>query len=373
MPNIFGLANGGHEPGQIGYAVAFGLDIAADVSAITGNRIVTEEQYRRRREEWDIQRKMAEGEIAVIEAQLEAISVREQSAAMQVKHLEMQQAHAAAQLALLQDKFTGKAMYSWLRSRLATIYYQYYDLTVSRCLMAQKALQWEKNDDAIYLRAGTWNGAWAGLMCGEGLMLNLAQMEDAWMKWRRREKEITRTVSLAAFFEGKLTVEEANGPTPVSLAEAVQRIVRQEGLVASSAGDLNKVEESGDDLAIHFNLADLNISDDYPVSGATRCVRSIAVTLPALLGPYQDIRATLSTRETALPAGCNAAAISHALNDNGLFGSDTNDSCWLPFEGLDVSNEKGMTLSFQKAMSDQKALLESLNDGILHIQYTLRI
>lgn len=374
MPNIFGLANGGHEPGQIAYAVGYGIEIAADASNIAGSRIVTEEQYRRRREEWDIQRKMAEGEIAVLDAQLEAISVREQSAAMQVKQLEMQQAHAAAQLALLQDKFTGKAMYSWLRSRLATIYYQYYDLTVSRSLMAQKALQWEKNDDAIYLRTGTWSGAWAGLMCGEGLMLNLAQMEDAWMKWQRREKEITRTVSLAAFFDGKLTIEEGGQPTPVSLAEAVKRLIKEEGSVESSGGSLNKVElnDSSDTLAIHFNLADLNISDDYPVPSATRRVRSIAVTLPVLLGPYEDIRATLRTNEVALPAGCNEAAISHALNDNGLFSPDANDARWLPFEGLEVSNDKGMTLSLQNATSDQKALLESLNDVILHIQYTLR-
>ncbi len=206
IPNIFGFANGGHRPGQAINAIGIGMTLHSDALNVASSRINQEEAYRRRRQDWEIQYKSAEKEMAVIQAQLDALSVRETSANMQIAHMQTQAAQAQAQLALLRGKFTGKKMYSWLRARLATIFYTYYDLTASRCMMAQKALQWEKGESTNYLHTGTWTGAWAGLLCGEGLMLALGQMENAWVEWQRRELEVTRTVSLAKLFQGRLTV-----------------------------------------------------------------------------------------------------------------------------------------------------------------------
>jgi len=367
-PNIFGLANGGMKyEGPIN-AVGMGLEIAASAMHIAGSRIQQEEMYRRRRQEWDVQYRTAEKEIGSIEAQLAALSVRETSARMQIAHMEMQSAHASAQLIQFQNKLTGKAMYSWLRGRLATIYYQYYDLTASLCLMAQKALQWEKGDTNSYLNTGTWSGAWAGLMAGEGLMLSLAQMEMAWMKHQKRELEVTRTVSLKAFFDGKLGGD--------SFTSGISKLLN--GKTGSLGEGNNRLvyETNGGQLAIHFSLKDLNVAPDYSDSKTLR-VRSISVTLPALLGPYQNVKARLRTDSTGLPAGCNECAISQAMHDNGLFTNDGSGdprwgARWLPFEGLCLRVESGMTLSFAEAAGDQKALLESLSDVILHIQFTVR-
>uniref|UniRef100_UPI00300E1871 Tc toxin subunit A-related protein n=1 Tax=Serratia proteamaculans TaxID=28151 RepID=UPI00300E1871 len=59
-----------------------------------------------------------------------------------------------------------------------------------------------------------------------------------------------------------------------------------------------------------LNLADLNIAGDYPASlGNTRRIKQISVTLPALVGPYQDIRAVLSYGgSVVMPRGCTALA-----------------------------------------------------------------
>lgn len=64
-------------------------------------------------------------------------------------------------------------------------------------------------------------------------------------------------------------------------------------------------------------------------------------------------------------------AISRGVNDNGQFQPDFNDPRWLPFEGADI-REGSMIISFPQAETKQKALLESLNDIILHISYTIR-
>lgn len=368
-PNIFGLANGGMEYGGPLTAVGIGMEIAVAATSIAGSRITQEEQYRRRRQEWEIQYRTAETEIETLKAQQALLDVRVTSAHMQITQMEMQTAQTKAQLALLQSQFTFKTMYSWMRSRLATIFYQYYDLTASCCLMAQKALQWEKQDTAVYLRTGTWSGAWAGLMSGEGLMLSLAQMEMAWMKHQKREMEVTRTVSLKSFFDEKLKDDNS------SLTKAIHSLL-ESGRGEFGTG-LNKVELSQDQLALHFSLADFALARDF--NGKNCRIRSIAVTLPALLGPYQNIRGRLRTNVSAaeLPAGCHECAISHAMHDNGLFANDGSGdprwgARWLPFEGLDLTDESGMTLSFADATGDQKALLESLSDVILHIQFTVR-
>ncbi|WP_161550377.1 neuraminidase-like domain-containing protein [Pseudomonas sp. Q1] len=378
VPNIFGLANGGHRPDQIANAVGFGLQLAGDMAIANGNRVNQEEQYRRRRQEWDIQRAMAQGEMSTIEAQLETLAVRATSVRMQIAHGEMQQAQAKAQLVLLQSKYSGKAMYSWLRSQLASIFYQYYDLTASRCLMAQESLRWELNDPSInHLRTGTWSGAWAGLMSGEGLMLNLAQMENTWLKYQKRELEITRTVSLAEFLKDRLETD-GESSRPLTLNEAIQYLLDTPAAEEIGGPD-GKIELNGNKLAIHFDLVKLGIESDYE-TGTTgqRRVRSIAVTLPALLGPYQDIRATLFTTNADLPPGCNELAVSHAMADSGQFSPDVSDGRWLPFEGLSLQSDSTptipMTLSFEAVGPELKqgALLRSLTDAVLHVRYTLR-
>ncbi|WP_232917391.1 hypothetical protein [Pseudomonas syringae] len=351
----------------VGNAVGIGITMASDVLMITSLRIAQEEMYRRRREEWEIQRNNAEGDIHQIEAQLAALDVRIESAELQKTHLGMQQGHAQAQLDFLQTKFSNSALYSWLRGRLATIYFQFYDLAVSRCLMTEKAWHWESGKSDTYIRGGGWQGTWAGLTCGEGLMLNLAQLETARMKWSKRALEVTRTVSLADFYRSTLAESD-----PFELSAAVSALLNGDTPPEGSAERV-RLDESGA-LTASITLADLNIVDDYPSGlGDQRRIKQVSVSLPALLGPYQDVQAVLNYTGggNVLPPGCDNMAISRGVNDNGQFQPDFNDPRWLPFEGADI-REGSMIISFPQAETKQKALLESLNDIILHISYTIR-
>lgn len=60
------------------------------------------------------------------------------------------------------------------------------------------------------------------------------------------------------------------------------------------------------------------------------------------------------------------------MNDSGQFQLDFNDPRYLPFEGIPVNDTGSLTLSFPDATGSQRALLESLNDIILHIRYTIQ-
>lgn len=367
MPNIYGMAVGGSRYGALLNAGAIGMQIGGDASRIAADRLSQSEAYRRRRQEWEIQRNSAESDMKQINAQLDALAVRREGAVLQKTYMETQQSQTQAQMAFLQNKFSSKALYNWLRGKLAAIYYQFYDLTVSRCLMAQEAYKykWALGDSASFIRPGAWQGTYAGLMAGETLMLNLAQMEQSYLQKDEREKEVTRTVCLSEVYATQLKDKNT------TLADVITSVVDGKTSDFGSAG--NGLKRENGQLQATLTLSHLEIGKDYPDSlGKTKRIKQISVTLPALVGPYQDVRAVLSYGDPkGLAKGCDALAVSHGMNDGGQFQLDFNDGRWLPFEGIPVDSSGVFTLSFPGADDKQKTLLQTLTDIILHIRYTI--
>lgn len=372
VPNIYGMAVGGSRYGALLNAGAIGMQISGDATRIAADRISQSEAYRRRRQEWEIQRNNAQADVNQIDAQLAALAVRREGAVLQKTYLETQQAQMQAQMTFLQNKFTSKALYNWLRGKLAAIYYQFYDLAVSRCLMAEEAYQWALGTESAFIRPGAWQGTYAGLMAGETLMLNLAQMEQDYLNKDQRQKEVTRTVCLSEVYAGLTDQDSKGNSLSFNLADQVVALVTT-GSGSSGTDDNGLSVTSDKQLQATLKLSDLNIQSDYPASlGNLRRLKQISVTLPALVGPYQDVRAVLSYGGSVkMPQGCTAMAVSHGMNDGGQFQLDFNDARWLPFEGIPVSDNGTLTLSFPDADDRQKDLLLSLTDIILHIRYTI--
>ncbi|MDE9495539.1 insecticidal toxin complex protein A [Xenorhabdus bovienii] len=367
VPNIYGMAVGGTRFGGLLNATGIGIEISSSASLIAADKISRSESYRRRRQEWEIQRNNAQAEMNQADAQLAALDIRREASELQKVYLETQQTQTQAQLTFLQSKFTNQALYNWLRGKLSAIYYQFYDLAVSRCLMAEQSWQYDLNDQAkTFIRPGAWQGNYAGLMAGETLMLNLAQMEQAYLQKNQREKEVTRTVCLSDVYAG--LSDEDN----FTLADKISELVT---VGKGSAGtDENGLKVENKQLLATLKLSDLNIRGNYPDElGKTRRIKQISVTLPALVGPYQDIRAVLNYGGSVeVPSGCRAIAVSHGMNDSGQFMLDFNDARYLPFEGIPVDDSGSLTLSFPDATDRQKEILQSLSDIILHIRYTIR-
>lgn len=367
-PNIFGLAVGGSRWGGPLRATAEGISIASNATLIAAERMGLSESFRRRREEWQIQRDAADSELRQLDAQLRAMEIRHEAARLQVDYLQTQQEQTLAQMEFLQRRFTSQALYNWMRGKLSAIYFQFFDLSQSLCLMAQASLRRELNDPAAtFIRGGAWNGASAGFMAGETLLLNLAEMEKVWLERDARAFEVTRTVSLARVYR---TLE----------SDSFELKDRLTDLLASGSGGAGQtdteIQIAGGQLQASVHLSKLAIKDDYPASlGSNRKIKQVSVTLPALVGPYEDVRAVLNYGGSfagSLSRGCDAIAVSHGMNDSGQFVLDFDDPRWLPFEGIPVDDDGSLTLSFPDATGRQKALLQSLNDIILHIRYTIQ-
>lgn len=366
IPNIYGMAVGGAHYGAIPRAIGTSIEVYAMASRAAADRLSQSEMYRRRRQEWEIQRDSTEFEVKQMEAQLKALSIRRDASLLQKAYIESQRDQTQVQLTFLKNKFTGEALYSWLRGKLSAIYYQFFDLTVSRCLMAQKAYEWSSGEgNANFIRPGAWRGNYAGLMAGEALLLNLTQMEQAYLQKDEREKEVTRTVNLTRVY-GKDKKE-------YSLSARVAELLNKTSDRTDGDENTDGLKLNDTVLEASLTLSALNIRNDYPYTlGNKRRIKNISVTLPALVGPYQDVRAVLSyDGGVALPGGCRAMAVSHGMNDSGLFQLDFNDARWLPFEGIPVDDKGTLTLTFPDAQTSQKDILLSLSDIILHIRYTI--
>src|SRR5690606_23560705 len=113
-----------------------------------------------------------------------------------------------------------------------------------------------------------------------------------------------------------------------------------------------------------------------------RRIKRISVSLPATVGPYQDIRATLTqsystVQMDAQPDGplkenlraSQQIALSTGVDDDGLFVFNFDDERYLPFEGTGAISR--WTLSFSNPAS-QRDMIDSITDIIVHMRYTAK-
>lgn len=367
IPNIFGLAVGGEDIGAPTIAAGMVLQLTGEILGIAARQTETSENYKRRREEWQIQYQQAQSEVGVINAQMEALAVRRIGAVTALNLATQQQANLKTTLNFLTIRFTQSALYNWLTGQLSALYYQAYDATLSLCLSAEACWQYEMGDiTSRFIQTGTWNDNYRGLLVGETLQLNLQQMESAWLNRYTRRLELTKTVSLK-------NITDSAGTLQINWATFTT------GAAAGTAT---------------FSLSESLFDKDYP-GHYLRQIKSITVSLPALVGPYQDVRMTLTQSGSRVllkpdingvnylndPAKGSAAsiltnprasqqvAVSSGLNDAGLFVLNFGDERYLPFEGTGAVSD--WQIAFPNPTSaEQKALLASLNDVIVQVHYT---
>ena len=358
IPNIFGLADGGEEVGAPTLAAGIVLQMTADITGLAAQQTDISESYRRRSEEWQIQYQQAQSEVNTLNAQLDGLAVRRQGAVTSLQLAQAQQDNLKSTLNFLTTRFTQSSLYNWLTGQLSALYYQAYDAVLSLCLSAQASWQYEMGDmTSTFIQTGAWNDSYHGLLVGETLTLNLQQMESAWLSRNERRLELVKTVSLKQLDSDALNSLIADGKTQFSLSESL-------------------------------------FDNDYP-GHYLRQIKFVTVSLPALVGPYQDVRMTLtqSGSRTLLKADIDGVnylndnttgsagnivtnlrasqqvAVSQGINDSGMFMLNFGDERYLPFEGTGAVSD--WQISFPNATStQQQAVLQSLNDVIIQVHYT---
>jgi len=356
VPTVFGLADGDFKPGEAVNQGANILEGSASITRESGSIALTVAGYQRRAHDWELQEALAAKDIEQIQHQIQVSQYQQQVAQQEITLLTKNIEQENLVDDFLTKKFSNQDLYQWMISRLSTLYFQAYQLANQLALQAQRAYQFEQGTDQTFINPGNWDSLHKGLFAGEALMLDLQHLEKAYMDQDERRLEITKPISLLQLDPKALTNLKNNGSCTFDLSEAM------------------------------FDY-------DYP-GHYCRQIKSISVSLPAIVGPYQTIQATLTqtSHKTLLKPDASGVkylldsnqtspytsvlrqdgranqqiALSQGINDSGLFEINFNDARYLPFEGT------GAVSSWQLDMPKENNTIDfdSLSDVILKLHYT---
>lgn len=269
-----------------------------------------EASFDRRREEWQFQHDVADLEAQQLDKQLQAAQIRKEIATQSLTVHQKSIEQSEEVLAFYGSKFTGFGLYTWLGASLQRTYRQAYANALSLARLCQAAFEWERDPDpGIALGAGTWDGAHAGLLAGEKLLLELQTLERRFIETNYRTPEIEQSFALTQIDPAALISLQETGECTIDIPE------------------------------VFFDLA-------YP-GHYKRQIKCVRLTIPCVAGPYTNVGATLtltasSVRNTpdakkpltSVPLKRTVSiATSKAQNDAGVFELSFHDERYMPFEG----------------------------------------
>lgn len=330
-------------------SIATALDKGASLASTQGS-------YQRRKEEWDFQVRSSQKEIVQIDQQITAAQIRLDIAQKELDNQQLQIDQAKEVNQYMRSKFTSQQLYEWMITQVSGVYFQGYQLAFDMAKRAERCYRYELGiADTGFIQSTYWDSLKKGLLSGEKLALDLKRMDASYYDKNKREFEITKHISL-------------NQVDPLALL---------------------KLKQNG---VCFINLPEELFDIDYP-GHYFRRIKSAAVSIPCIAGPYNNVNCTLTILKSRIRISADAANVdystpptendpgfvfnfssiqqmvtSNAQNDNGLFEYNLRDERYLPFEGHGAISEWKLELNKDFKNFD----LNSISDVILHVRYTAR-
>ena len=212
--------------------------------------------WKRRADDWKLQKDLALKELAQIDKQIAAAHIRVAIAQQELDNTTRQIEQSQEIQEFLRTKFTGEELYSWMQGEISTIFFQCYQMTYDLAKKAERCYRFERGlANSNFIQFGAWDSLRKGLLSGERLYLQLKQMERAYLDGNRREYELTKHYSLVLNDPEALISLKGQGRCEIELPEAL------------------------------FDI-------DYP-GHYMRRVKSVSLTIPAVVGPYTGVNCTL--------------------------------------------------------------------------------
>src|SRR5438874_961170 len=246
-------------------------------------------------------------EIKNIDKQMLTQQIRISIANQEITNQQKQIDNAQEVEDFLRNKYTNEELYTWMEGQIRTLYYQAYTLAYDLAKKAEKVFRFERGlTISNFIQFGYWDAAHDGLLSGERLYIALKQLEAAYQEKRAYDYEMSKPISL----------RQVN---PLALIQ---------------------LKETG---TCEFTLPEVLFDMDYP-SHYMRRIKSVALSVPCVVGPYTSLNCTLRLlehkfRTSAIANGTNdyaektdderfsagnvvpitAIAVSSGQNDSGVF------------------------------------------------------
>jgi hypothetical protein len=292
-------------------------------------------------------------EIKNIDKQILAQQIRINIANQEITNQQKQIDNAKEVEEFIRNKYTNLELYAWMGSQIRTLYYQAYTLAYELAKKAEKVYRFERGlSTSNFIQFGYWDAAYDGLLSGEKLYVGLKQLEAAYQEKRGYDYEISKPVSLRQI-------------DPLALLE---------------------LRETG---KCQFELPEILFDMDRP-GDYKRRIKSVALTIPCVVGPYTSLNCTLRLlehkfRSSAIASESNypektdetderfttfnvpitSIAVSTGQNDAGAFELNFRDERYIPFEGAGVISRWSLELPDPFRQFDYDTIL----DIILHLRY----
>jgi hypothetical protein len=315
--------------------------------------------YQRRADEWMHQVNLAARDLMSIGRQIIGSLIAEQAAFHDYQNVRTQIQQAQEIQTFLRDKFTNKPFYDWMGSELSGLYYQYYRFACDTARRAEQTMKRElmrpELDGTQFIQFNYWDAGHQGLLSGEALHFDLRRLEMAYHDNNKRELEMTRHVSLRQLDLMALIQFRVTGTCTVTIPEW---------------------------------LYDRDCPGHY-----MRRIRSVAISIPSVVGPYASVNCTLSLQASSVRTSpllangvygrdptqddirfvdyfgaTDVVVTSGASNDSGMFETNLHDERFLPFEGAGAISTWTLTLPGELRAFDYSTIA----DVILHVRYTAR-
>jgi Tc toxin complex TcA C-terminal TcB-binding domain/ABC toxin N-terminal region/Neuraminidase-like domain/Salmonella virulence plasmid 28.1kDa A protein/PA14 domain len=332
--------------GYIGSEKAFKASLASKMAG-----------FIRREQDWTLQANLAAKEIIQIDKQITSADIRIQVTEKELENHNKQIKNAEEIEQFLKDKFSNQELYTWMKEQLFAVYKQAYNLSYDMAKKAEKAYKFELGlEMANFIQYGYWDNSMSGLVSGDKLQLALRQLEKSYIEENKRELELKKNISLALL-------------DPLALLE-----LRETGTCR---------------VSIPEEIFDLDFQCHY-----FRRIKSVSLSIPCIVGPYTTVACSLHLMENHIrtkntyangyardfEAGdvrfrsniipVSSIATSNGQNDAGMFELNFNDARYLAFEGAGVISK--WNIVFTERNSLQQFDYESINDVIIHMNYTAR-
>lgn len=198
VPRIVGTSVGGGDPSGPPEATATNLKLAIDTLKDVRDEIRQQADYQRRSAGWLFEARQAEGDLVVIDRQIDESVVRIRAAEIAQAEEQARQAVMAEEYVFMTTGFAIAPTYVWMIARLSDIYAHAYDATIALCLAAEAAYQFEtgKFDSRFVNPGAAWLDGWKGMLAGESLQSDLAALDAAFITGNQRFIQISKVVSL---------------------------------------------------------------------------------------------------------------------------------------------------------------------------------
>ncbi|MFE9328204.1 toxin [Nocardia sp. NPDC052278] len=307
--------------------------------------------FERRADDWIHQGNVAARELAQIGRQLIGSLIAEQTAHQEYLSVKEQIDQTREVDRFMREKIAGEALYGWMQGELSRLYYEHYRFALDVARKAERTAKHElmrpEFDKAQFVKFNYWDAGRRGLLSGEALALDLKRLTLAYAENNQREFELTRHVSLRQLDPVGLLTLKMTGSCTFSVPE--------------SLFDMD---------CVHY----------------LRRLRSVALSIPAVVGPYTPLHATLTLLGSSvrtkplLKDGAYARqrpdddrfvdylgtvqqiVTSGGTNDAGMFEPNLRDERPLPFEGAGAVSTWRIDLPKNS----------SISDIVLHFRFTAR-